>query len=36
MKELWLDLGLRDVEQVSLLIHMEFQTFEDYWTPFAR
>lgn len=23
MKELWLDLGLRDVEQVSLLTHME-------------
>ena len=35
MKELWLDLGLRDVEQVSLLTHMEFQSFEDYWTPFA-
>jgi len=35
MKELWLDLGLRDVEQVSLLTHMEFQSFEDYWAPFA-
>lgn len=35
MKELWLDLGLRDVEQVSLLTHMEFRSFEDYWTPFA-
>lgn len=35
MKELWLDLGLRDVEQVSLLTHMEFQSFEDYWAPFG-
>lgn len=35
MEKLWLDLGLRDVEQVSLLIHMEFQSFEDYWAPFA-
>lgn len=35
MKKLWLDLGLRDVEQVSLLTHMEFQSFEDYWAPFA-
>ena len=35
MEALWLDLGLRDVEQVSLLIYMEFQSFEDYWAPFA-
>jgi hypothetical protein len=35
MEGLWRDLGLRDVEQVSLLIRMEFQSFEDYWTPFA-
>ncbi|WP_296336988.1 class I SAM-dependent methyltransferase [Reyranella sp.] len=35
MEKLWLDLGLRDVEQVSLLTHMEFQSFEDYWAPFA-
>ena len=33
MEKLWLDLGLRDVEQVSLLTHMEFQSFEDYWAP---
>jgi len=33
MKELWLDLGLRDVEQVSLLTHMEFRSFEEYWAP---
>lgn len=35
MKELWLDLGLQDVHQDSLLTHMEFQSFEDYWAPFA-
>ena len=35
MKELWLDLGLRDVEQISMLTHMEFQSFEDYWARFA-
>ena len=35
MKELWLDLGLRDMEQISLLTHMEFQSFEDYWARFA-
>jgi len=35
MAKLWLDLGLRDVEQVSLLTHMEFQSFEDYWAPCA-
>jgi SAM-dependent methyltransferase len=35
MEKLWLDLGLRDVEQASLLIHMELQSFEDYWVPIA-
>jgi SAM-dependent methyltransferase len=35
LEKLWLDLGLRDVEPVNLLTHMEFQSFEDYWTPFA-
>ena len=35
MEKLWLDLGLRDVEQTSLLTRMEFQSFEDYWAPFA-
>ena len=32
---LWRELGLQDVEQVSLLTYMEFQSFEDYWKPFA-
>ena len=31
----WRDLGLTDVEQTSLLTYMEFQSFEDYWAPFA-
>lgn len=35
MEALWRDLKLRDVEQVSLVIHMEFGSFEDYWAPFA-
>jgi len=35
MEKLWLDVGLRDVEQASLLIRMEFQSFEDYWAPIA-
>ncbi len=35
MAVMWRDLGLRDVEQTSLLIRMEFQSFEDYWAPFA-
>lgn len=35
MEKVWLDLGLRDVEQVSLLTHMEFRSFENYWAPIA-
>jgi len=35
MAALWRELGLQDVEQVSLLTHMEFQSFDDYWAPFA-
>jgi SAM-dependent methyltransferase len=35
MEKLWLDVGLRDVEQTSLLIRMEYQSFEDYWAPIA-
>lgn len=35
MAALWRDLGLQDVEQVSLLTHMEFENFDDYWAPFA-
>ena len=33
MANLWRQLGLLDVEQTSLLIRMEFSTFDDYWLP---
>jgi SAM-dependent methyltransferase len=35
MASLWRQLGLVDVEQTSLLIRMEFSSFEDYWLPFT-
>jgi SAM-dependent methyltransferase len=35
MATVWRELGLRDVEQSSLLIRMDFASFDDYWTPFA-
>jgi ubiquinone/menaquinone biosynthesis C-methylase UbiE len=35
MKQCFLAAGLRDVEQQSLLIRMNYQSFEDYWTPLA-
>lgn len=35
MAQLWRDLGMRDVEQTSLLIRMEFGCFDDYWRPFT-
>src|SRR5258708_10212993 len=36
MATLWNELGLLDVEQTSLLIRMEFSSFDDYWIPFTR
>jgi len=36
MAALWRELGLIDVEQTSLLIRMEFSSFDDYWIPFTR
>ena len=36
MATLWRELGLPDVEQTSLLIRMEFSSFDDYWLPFTR
>ena len=36
MAKLWHDLGMRDVEQTSLLIRMEFSSFDDYWLPFTK
>lgn len=35
MARAWQEAGLRDVEQTSLLIRMEFCCFDDYWSPFA-
>lgn len=35
MENLWRELGMRDVEQTSLSIRMEFSNFEDYWRPFT-
>ena len=35
MATLWRRLGLRDVEQTSLTIRMDFASFEDYWDPFT-
>jgi len=29
----WTRLGLRNVEQTTLMIRMEFESFEDYWRP---
>lgn len=31
---LWREGGLRDVEERSLEITMQFKSFEDYWEPF--
>jgi len=33
MANLWRDFGFVDVEQISLLIRMEFSGFDDYWLP---
>jgi SAM-dependent methyltransferase len=35
MAELWRATGLTDAEQASLLIRMEFKSFDDYWSPFT-
>lgn len=36
MAALWRELGLQNVEQTSLVIRMEFASFEDYWLPFTK
>ena len=36
MATIWRELGLKDVEQTSLLVRMEFSSFDDYWLPFTR
>ena len=35
MAALWRQIGMRDVTQTSLLIRMEFTSFEDYWSPYV-
>ena len=35
MKQCFVQQGLLDVDQSSLLIRMEYQSFEDYWEPIA-
>ncbi|MGD9618149.1 MAG: class I SAM-dependent methyltransferase [Alphaproteobacteria bacterium] len=35
MAVMWRATGLTDVEQTSLLIRMEFSSFDDYWSPFT-
>ncbi len=35
MSTLWRASGLTEVEQTSLLIRMEFASFDDYWSPFT-
>ena len=34
MEAAWRALGLLDVEQTSLMIRIEFSSFEDFWSPF--
>jgi hypothetical protein len=34
MAEAWRAAGLTDVEDTSLMIRMEFSSFDDYWQPF--
>lgn len=36
MAGVWRDRGLVNVEQTSLLIRMEFSSFDDYWLPFTQ
>jgi hypothetical protein len=31
---LWIESGLQQVEETSLAITLEFNSFQDYWTPF--
>src|SRR5689334_19925514 len=34
LRTLWMDTGLRDVETEALVVHAEYDDFEDYWWPF--
>ena len=35
MRDAWAEHGMVDVEQTSLTIRMEYESFEDYWEPIA-
>jgi ubiquinone/menaquinone biosynthesis C-methylase UbiE len=35
MARMWAEAGLVDIDQRSLMIHMDFAGFDDYWQPFA-
>lgn len=35
MKRTFIDQGLADVEETELMIRMEYQDFDDYWSPIA-
>lgn len=35
MKNAWIEHGLTDVEQTSLTIRMDYESFADYWEPIA-
>ena len=35
MAEVWQSSGLEGCRETSLMIRMEFGSFEDYWGPFA-
>jgi hypothetical protein len=35
MKQSFIDNGLLEVEQASLVIRMDYQSFDDYWEPIA-
>ncbi|MBX4975186.1 class I SAM-dependent methyltransferase [Rhizobium lentis] len=35
MKQTFIDQGLADVEETSLLIRMDYRSFDDYWQPIA-
>ena len=35
LKQTFIDRGLRDVTETQLLIRMDYQDFDDYWSPIA-
>src|SRR6266487_1228744 len=35
LKETWMRVGLRQIEQTELMVRMEFSNFADFWAPIA-